>query len=152
MPVDHDRLKDRLWLLYDGELGEPERREVMAHLEACSECRETSARWGRIAGALLAPPHVQPSEQFVRRVMARVAEAQAEPLWLGAWRLRWLMPALGAGLAAATLLVFNLAAWPDLPVSTDGLLLADATGAQANGRLSNGEAQEDDLTVLLLEE
>ncbi len=151
MPMDHDRLKDRLWLLYDGELGEPERREVLAHLESCPECRETSARWGRIAGALLPPPQVQPSEQFVQRVMARVEEAQTEPVWIGAWRLRWLMPALGAGLAA-TLLVFNLTSSPDAPLSTDGLLLADATGAQANGRVSDGGPQEDDLTALLWEE
>lgn len=131
-PQNHDHIRQRVFAYDDGELPEAERPAVLAHLEGCSDCRTASRRWATLAGALLRTPPPTPSDAFVRRVMARVEVERRERLsvwavWEGAWR--WLVPALGVGVAALALVVTTPRS--DASVSTDALLLAGSTGSGA---------------------
>ena len=37
--MNHETLKDKIFILHDGELPAAERPEVERHLEGCAECR-----------------------------------------------------------------------------------------------------------------
>ncbi len=50
--MDHEQIQDKLSLFHDGEVTEPERREVAAHLSRCAECRGRLEQWDRF-GSLL---------------------------------------------------------------------------------------------------
>ncbi len=119
--MDHEKLKDKLFALYDGELTGPGREEIERHLADCRECRQIYAQWQRTAKVLFRPSDIVPSEGFVRRVMARI-EALEQPQAAPSWRanLRWFAPALGA----AALLLFAMGSMQQT-VSVEALLLED---------------------------
>lgn len=90
-------LKDYLF----GELGEPERGEVSAHLEACEPCRDELDRLRATQAALLSVRDEDPP-----RRIAFVSDRVFEPRW---WQALWNSgPRLGfasASLLAAAILV-----------------------------------------------
>ena len=106
--MNHEQLRDALPALHDGELGAEERKEILAHLEGCTDCREAFQRWERIAGTFFRPPE-KPSraetEFFVQKAMERLDSE--ESLANAGWRLwaenRLMLPVLGLGLAAVLL-------------------------------------------------
>jgi anti-sigma factor RsiW len=118
-------MQEALEALHDGELKEGERRAVLAHLKECADCRLAHDRWERISRAFFrAPerPSAAETERFVRSVMAGLAEsAPVSAVW-GWLQAPWLIPALGAGVAALLLAV----AWPEAPPPPDDLLLMGA--------------------------
>jgi len=143
----HEHIKAKLFALYDGELREGERQELLAHMEACPDCRAADKRWRAIAGAFFRPPQLSPSDAFVRRVMARL-EAEEQPgeelTWAAA--VRWLVPALGAGLAVLALTV--LVPRDEAPISTESLLLAQAE----NGEVMQESPGDDDMLGFTMEQ
>lgn len=137
-PCDHEHMRQRLFACEEGELPEAERREVMDHLESCPDCRAAARRWTTLAGAFFRTP-APPSEHFVRRVMARIeAERRSLSIWEGAWR--WLVPALGVGVAALALVVTTPRG--ESPLSTEALLLAGSTGSGAFEQLMGRETPD----------
>lgn len=84
-----------------GELGEPERGEVSAHLEACALCREELDRLRMTQAVLLSVRDEEPP-----RRIAFVSDRIFEPRW---WQVLWnSSPRLGfaaASLVAAAILV-----------------------------------------------
>lgn len=139
---DHDRLREALHAFRDGELAEPESREVASHLQACSDCRETLAVWERFANAALKVPAGLASEAFVGGVMAHIAEEEAEaeaPSGFG-W---WLAPSCALALGLTVLL------WPENAVPSLGqLLLAEAPALT----FSQEAVEDDDVLALVLED
>ena len=94
--MDHAKMKELIYSLYDGELDATLSQSVTAHLDGCLECQETFKRWSRTAKGLFRVPHTEPSEFFVTQVMERVRDlAPAKPTF--GWRvsLPWLVPAVG---------------------------------------------------------
>ena len=113
--MDHREAEDALWEFYDGELAENKRAELEAHLAACAECRETLRVWKGAAQAFFPErpaPHPAQTEAFVLRAMERVEAAKPQPWTRLLRQARWLVPALGAGWAAA-LTIPGLRAVPD---------------------------------------
>lgn len=168
--MTHGLLKEKLFALYDGELPEGERQEVLVHLDDCPECRQVYKRWEKIAKTFFRPPMPQTSEAFVQRVMERV-ETLTEPervrrrvRWSARWirwqitsRVRWrpiavwwLVPALG--LAAAALLLFISLQGQETLISTEDLLLADGHERSPSQWILVGETpQADDLLGIIIE-
>jgi anti-sigma factor RsiW len=149
-PRDHDLIRRRVLTCRDAELPEAERRELLAHVEGCPDCRAASRRWEVLAGAFFRVAQPPPSEPFVRRVMARVEAERRDSLsaWEGAWR--WLVPALGVGIAALILVVTT--PWRESPVSTDTLLLASSAGNGAFDVMMQQETTAGEVLGLALEQ
>lgn len=63
----------------DGELAEPLRSQVTAHLATCEDCTAQLARYHAIDAALASLPRTSPSVQVFERVSAAVAERPGEP-------------------------------------------------------------------------
>lgn len=133
--MNHRQLRDALPALYDGELSETERGEVLDHLKECGECRKENQRWEHIARSVFrapAAPTAGDTEVFVRQVMGCLEpreslgsdETFAPSAWWGWLGARWLIPALSAGVAA---LFFSIARYsPESSAPLDALLLVDA--------------------------
>lgn len=150
--MTHEQFKKNLFALYDGELSGTEYREVLAHLEDCLECHEVYTNWEKIAKTFFRSPQFQTSEVFVQRVMEGVG-LLTESGWFR-WRpvvLRWLVPAVGFGIAA--LLLFISLPDQEPAISTEGLLLANGSERVPSQWVFLRESpQTDDLLVIVLEE
>ena len=81
--MDHDALKESIFLYHDGELPAAEKARVESHLAECRECSAALAAWRKASVEVFPRLEVEPSEEFVRGVMARIAE---EPRAAGWWR------------------------------------------------------------------
>lgn len=149
--IVHERMKEKVFALYDGELSEAERQAVQQHLEACPDCRETYNRWVKIAGTFLRAPELPASEALVRRVMERV-EVIHQPIgiWPQSVVFRWLVPVLGVGMAASLLMVTLPRS--NVPVSTETLLMVNGTESVSSEWMFLREAPgEDDVLGFALE-
>lgn len=108
----HNQIKKYLLLHLEGELPEPRRREVEAHLSACGECRATARRLGQLYAeaatgpAITAPPHLYACVQArlnganapAPRRMAPPAFATGAPLLQPLLMTVMLILAVGLGL------------------------------------------------------
>ncbi len=147
--MDHKTMKEKLFTLVDGEWDSAARKEVEAHLSGCPECRQFTEQWARTAGVFFKVPKPEPSEFFVRQVMARI-DALTTPKPVVALRsnlhLRWLIPV--AGLAFLFLVILR----PAPPaVSMDTLLLQDASNG-SSWVFSNNAPTADETLQLVMEE
>lgn len=127
--MNHEQLRDALSALHDGELGAEDRKEILAHLERCSDCREAHQRWQRISGTFFRAPQ-KPSraetEFFVQKAMERLESEESRTS--AGWR-RWvedrlMLPVLGLGLALVLLSILIMR--PESVAPPDALLLVDA--------------------------
>ncbi|MDE2292232.1 MAG: zf-HC2 domain-containing protein [Elusimicrobia bacterium] len=141
--MDHDELRLRLSAYRDGELAEPERAAVAAHLAACPGCRSEARAWEGLARFLLKDRPAPSSAAFTARVMAALPAAEPEPGWA------WWAPAFGL---AAAMLAFSLLSPRWQTVTTDSLLLADLSAdAAAAGTVAPRTAADGDLLGSVLE-
>jgi len=107
--MEHEDIQARLSELRDGELPSAERAEVSRHVESCSACREALGEMALIARVFLpkpAPVSSRETEDFVRRVMARLpsfVERDLVGTLLDALAGRWLAPAMGLACVALLL-------------------------------------------------
>jgi len=127
--MDHEKLREDLHALRDGELSGEARAQVLRHLGECSQCRLEYDRWERMSALFRAPaaPAAAETERFVRRVMDAFDPPRPRSLWAGG---SWLIPALGAGMAALALLFASAPARQ--PQSAESLLFADAQSQAAD--------------------
>lgn len=111
--MSHDTMREKVYALYDGELRLEERAAVQTHLDACPECRAALAAWKETAARVFRPLTVPASEDFVRGVMARIAEAPVEEsLWD---RIKASLTPPRLALAGAGALAASFVLWPDRP-------------------------------------
>lgn len=124
--MDHETVKEKLFLYADPETGEEERRQIAAHTEGCEECRLLFKRWEQVQNKL-SKTTLKPSASFVFQVMERLepsrAKAPAEVRAGFPEFLRWLFPAVGY--TAAFILMFTVITHREMPVNTETILLAD---------------------------
>jgi len=101
--VNHERMKDMVFSLYDGELGETDRSLAEEHVASCRECRQEYENWQGISRSIFAPGQVPVGESFVQSVMRRIRVDEETPPHLG-WSpfQRW-ATAFGYGLAVLLL-------------------------------------------------
>ena len=143
--MEHQAASERLSAFYDGELADAERQAVARHVDQCTACRQTVDAWQRTARTLFPVPEPQPTEVFVQRVMAAIEPRPATPWVIRLPDLsRWLVPALGVGLAMAALVMLQPSR--SEAFSTEALLLAD--GGPGGGP----SASTEDVLELALEE
>ena len=132
--MEHAEASLHLDEYHDGELSAELSGEVRRHLDACPACRAALEERMALAGSLSRFVRTEPSESFVRNVMARVG-AGREPA-----PARWVMPALTAGFAVALgFIVTGLSNPAEEPVVTAADLLQAGT---ASGRLQIVESAE----------
>jgi anti-sigma factor RsiW len=104
--MQHDKMREKVLLLRDGELPASEKYGVEAHLMECPSCRQLHEAVCRIGPMLFNEPEPPPSEDFLSSVMTRIDHVAAvEPTESGIdLPLRWWVPTFSFGLAAAALL------------------------------------------------
>jgi anti-sigma factor RsiW len=102
-------VQSELTAYVDGELDEPQRAKVEAHLSGCEECRAKVALIRGLAARVAELPAREPSPALRRAVLERVAAAAESPWkrFVEHWRTSWVWPSL-AGAAVAVLLMILL--------------------------------------------
>lgn len=119
--MEHQRYEEWIDLAADGELGEPERAELVRHLAACESCRLSEASSRQVA-TLLAAARVPVRAGFAREVVAALEPAPWEAKTLRDWRLPLALLVVVGGASAA---LFGLgAAELDPRAGTTGALAA----------------------------
>lgn len=108
--MDHEELKDKVQAYYDNEITPEERLNVLSHLKICSDCRGWTEDWGKTASLVFQITDPDPSEHFVRQVMAKIE--RLDPAmemswdWLRFVLNRWVYPTfVGAALAGFILIM-----------------------------------------------
>ena len=98
-----EQMENRLIVYLDGKASAADRREVEAHLAACSVCRARAEEFRALWSVLDEAPLTQPSPAFDARLRARIAE---EPARAGFWA--WLTPSPRLAFAVTLLTVFSV--------------------------------------------
>ncbi len=102
------------WLeaYHDGEVEEPRRRQIEAHLQSCASCRAELSRLQALAHLLQAAPlpkGLTPPERFVAQVKLQLKPRPAQPAWQSALETGWRLVPVGLlgtwGFAQAVFLV-----------------------------------------------
>ncbi len=145
--MNHEKMKERIFALYDGELDPATRGEVEAHLGDCAECRELYERWEETAKTFFKAPETKPSEFFVRQVMSGIRELDTpKPALSRARILRWFVPA-----AALALVLLSIVPVPTQPNSIDTWLSQEMSGS-SQWVFSNKALTMDDTLEFVMEE
>ncbi len=98
-----ERMEKRLIAYLDERASAAERREVEAHLAACTACRTRAEEFRALWGVLDEAPAVEVSPEFDARLRARIAaEPPRQSLWAS------LAPSPRLAFAAALLLVLSV--------------------------------------------
>jgi anti-sigma factor RsiW len=168
MAVEHEELEDAIAALVLGSASPEERPRLLAHLEACSGCRELAARLGRVTEILpMEPEPIEPPARLHGRVMAAVAAADQDNapavrqrrmiLLPHPRRFRLPLPGLRLGVVAAAVLAFALGAgvghsvpFSSGPVATQQVVRHPlrGTGSMAGVQASAVTLRSDGLTLV----
>ena len=100
-----DPIRDQLGAYLDGELREPARQAVQAHLETCPACRAELAELRRLSETLRQAPlpaQLPSAGRFADQVSSRLPPRPVEPASFPMSRTGWLIP---LGLLAAMLAI-----------------------------------------------
>jgi anti-sigma factor RsiW len=115
--MNHEKIKQRLWSLYDGQAASEDRASLESHLRDCAECRLMFAEWENVSEKLFSKPGLSdPSgEIFTQKVMIRV-RALPQVQRIPAWKhfIPWMVPVLGSAALALWVLLYLLPATPGL--------------------------------------
>ncbi len=99
--MNHQKIKEKIFLLGDPELPAEESAVVRKHLEGCAQCREVFGHWERSREVFRQVPAVEPSAAFTASVMRRL-DAPAGNMRkkiLSIFRADWVMPTVGYAFA-----------------------------------------------------
>jgi anti-sigma factor RsiW len=113
--VNHSRVQDCLSAYLENDLSPVDRSAVEEHLAACTVCAEDLRDLRQAVALLRRLPTPEPPPFLASRVMARIADGEAEPARWRRWLAQASAPVIAAPLAAAAaaLAVFLLAGAPD---------------------------------------
>jgi anti-sigma factor RsiW len=119
--MNHDKIREMLFDLYDRPLTERERQMVEGHLPDCPECRQSFEEWQKISRTLFALPAPSEAQEdlFVSKVMTRIAASQPAAIFSWNDALRWMVPLLGSSIAAVWFFMTALSGSGDLPSSSN---------------------------------
>src|ERR1700738_5061258 len=79
MASEHEELENAILGMLLGSPEAEERPHLLAHLEACSSCRELASRLGLVTSVLpLEPDPIEPPARLQGRVLAAVAAVSRE--------------------------------------------------------------------------
>ncbi|HRY29103.1 MAG TPA: hypothetical protein P5079_03595 [Elusimicrobiota bacterium] len=113
--MNHDKMKELVFAMHDGELFPADRSVAESHLASCAECRAALAEWRKTAAAMFPAEKPVASEAFVSAVMRRIETEPAAGFWgrLGGFmetlRTAFSLPRLAlAGAAVLAVTVFFL--------------------------------------------
>ena len=122
--MTHETLQDLVFKARDGEANPAEAAAARDHLAACPECRRDLEAWDRAARALMAAPTVEPSENFVSRVMEGLPVGWRERLrdYFSPMPLRW---AAAGAFAAVLFLAYPALRRPSAPPAVPAAAGAD---------------------------
>lgn len=152
--MDHEALKERIFLSRDRALSPADQKEAALHLAQCRECREALDAWDKTSSLLFPAAKIESPALFVERVMDRIENAPARgPVLADAWRAfaAELKAALAprrlvlAGTALAALsAVFIARPWPARPPSSAAAIeyasdLMEGPFAYVDNETSDGE-------------
>jgi anti-sigma factor RsiW len=96
-----------------GTLSKTERGALERHVEGCPQCHDTLVKQRALWRALDELPAIEPSEDFDRRLYARIAEEERRPWWSAAvrafppFRIRSAAPAAAACIALCGALLLH---------------------------------------------
>src|SRR4030095_15235468 len=99
--VTHSRAQDMLSPYLEGDLSESDRSAVESHLAACAECSEELELQRDTVALLRRLPTPEAPPFLVSRVMARIADGEAQPGGWWHWLSQASVPVIGAAFAAA---------------------------------------------------
>jgi len=108
--VNHSRAQDLLSAYLENDLSESERVAVESHLDACTGCSDDLRDLREAVSFLRRLPAPEPPPFLASRVMARIADGEAQPGGFWRWLSQASTPVIAAPLAAAAaaLAVFAL--------------------------------------------
>jgi anti-sigma factor RsiW len=140
----HEDKKAALSALLDGELSDAERAEVLAHLDACEECRVYYAELCALHDAMGDLDEVEVPENFAAGVLARLHEdAAPKKKPAGMWR-KW-----GALAACAAVVVLAAAV---LPNALNSKNTQEASVAAPKAAIAPESAENTRITTSLMAE
>ena len=125
--MNHESIKEKLFLYFDPETSDNERREINSHTDSCEECRLLLKRWEQIHNGLSKSPApaLSSPDFFTSRVMQRLDAlenpAEEEKVPAKSFVPQWLLPTLGY--AFAFMLMFAAISQREMPVNTEAILL-----------------------------
>ncbi|MCB4756951.1 MAG: zf-HC2 domain-containing protein [Elusimicrobia bacterium] len=125
--MEHEDIKEKLILFFDGELPMNEQQIVRQHVESCTKCREELAIWNEIDKRLVASASAairnEDTEEFVRRVMDKLPRPRTMQSILH-WNYSnwWKLAAIGA---VSTIILLFVGLPRKTTVSVGAMLLAD---------------------------
>lgn len=96
-----------------GTLSETERGALARHVEGCAQCQDTLVKQRALWSVLDGLPAIEPSEDFDRRLYARIAEEERRPWWSATvrafppFRIRSAAPAAAACIALCGALLLH---------------------------------------------
>ena len=149
--MDHEKLRESVLLLRDGELSASERFAVEEHLKECPSCRQLAVAVETIGPSLFNDAKPPASEQFISEIMSRIDESAEKEIGDKELDLplRWWVPAFSFGLAGAVLLAA-------MPWHRQTMTMESLFAARANvdtGRVQDPQvAYLSDLLAVQLEE
>jgi len=127
--MDHQKIREMLFVLDAPELSAEERREVTAHAQGCVDCRGLLTRWERIHGMFsnvqtaTAPRGM--TDRVINRLEALEVRTEEPAAILRRW-VQWLYPTLGYAFAFS-LMFMAIAHWEpflNMRPSTEKVLLS----------------------------
>ena len=112
--MNHSRVQESLSAYLENDLSPVDRSAVDAHLAACGACAEDLRDLFQAVALLRRLPTPEPPPFLASRVMARIADGEAEPARWRRWLAQASAPLIAAPLAAAAaaLAVFAFAGAP----------------------------------------
>lgn len=139
----HDPWTDRLSEYIDGALSEPERQDLVRHLDECADCRTIEAELRAVAGTAHEAPVVEPGRDLWPGIEAAITgrgSAAVRPFGSAARRgvastrrFSFSMPQLAAA-AVVLMAISGAAVWmirggAEVPVMASGTVVQSAGGA-----------------------
>jgi anti-sigma factor RsiW len=128
--VNHSRARTLLSAYLERDLSEAQRAAVEAHVGACPSCAVELEELRGTVALLRRLPSPEPPAYLASRVMARIADGEAQPSGWWRWLSTLAAPALAAPLAAAAAAV-AVSFWIGPPGAQPRDRTAEARGAPA---------------------
>ncbi|WP_457551504.1 anti-sigma factor family protein [Desulfobacula sp.] len=97
------KIRQKLSAYQDGEVNQPQRDNIKAHLHTCDPCRKSFANLEQTYQLINNLPQIKPDPMFTRQVMNKVANTSLWNRWIGNPLRLFPIPA-----AAITILIVGL--------------------------------------------
>lgn len=153
--MNHDEIKNNLFLFHDGEIKGEAANLISDHLLTCSECENVLSAWNDQM-ALLKNSTPEFSEAFVERVMNSIAAIEPSLTWLQKVdqfiTSKWFFPAFVSAALAGFIFIMSYAPYDETNKLEDTMLLTHKTANVPAQWLSNEPVRETQLLGYIMGE